>query len=287
MCQWYAVQPTGAMTATHCAMPFTVFDPRTLHQTLHHCQASDVLAGLLKKAGFPDASGGAWPAGVPTLPQLFYAGQLVRCTAMDLLQVWRLQGALWPLPFCGDPALVVCYQRAEQHRSTEGGHCGAQEVMERYPCTAERLPSSPSDHVAPSCGRKCNMTKSVIGSHVAPPTRATPSLHTGGAVTHLPAEIAIPKISISFCVQGERKRIKLSLHVARLNGAAGGGGLHPGAVLPAAVKAVEDHGYSLTFGIKVRRSINNRLFGTLRYLISMTTQCVGYARAHKGAHCEQ
>ena len=29
--------------------------------------------------------------------------------------------------------------------------------------------------------------------------------------------------------------------------------LYLGAVLPAAVKGVEDHGYSLTFGVKVRR----------------------------------
>lgn len=56
-----------------------------------------------------------------------------------------------------------------------------------------------------------------------------------------------------FCVwQGEKsKRVALSLHVARLNGPAGADGLHAGAVVPAAVKAVEDHGYSLTFGIKV------------------------------------
>ena len=53
-------------------------------------QASDVLAGLLKKAGAADGAlpkGAAWPPGVPQLPELFRAGQLVRCTVMDLQQV--------------------------------------------------------------------------------------------------------------------------------------------------------------------------------------------------------
>ena len=43
----------------------------------------------------------------------------------------------------------------------------------------------------------------------------------------------------------------LSLHVARLASSAGLEALQPGALVPAAVKAVEDHGYSLSFGIKV------------------------------------
>lgn len=53
-------------------------------------QASDVLAGLLKKAGAVDGAlpkGAAWPPGVPQLPQLFREGQLVRCTVMGLQQV--------------------------------------------------------------------------------------------------------------------------------------------------------------------------------------------------------
>lgn len=53
-------------------------------------QASDVLAGLLKKAGAADGvlpKGAAWPPGVPQLQELFRAGQLVRCTVMDLQQV--------------------------------------------------------------------------------------------------------------------------------------------------------------------------------------------------------
>lgn len=41
----------------------------------------------------------------------------------------------------------------------------------------------------------------------------------------------------------------LSLNVGRLNGS-GTDTLHLGAVLPAVVKGVEDHGYSLSFGIK-------------------------------------
>lgn len=52
--------------------------------------------------------------------------------------------------------------------------------------------------------------------------------------------------------QGDKhKRVALSLHVARLAGGGGLEALQPGAVVPAAVKAVEDHGYSLSFGIKV------------------------------------
>jgi hypothetical protein len=53
-------------------------------------------------------------------------------------------------------------------------------------------------------------------------------------------------------VQGDKhKRVALSLHIARLASSAGLEALQPGALVPAAVKAVEDHGYSLTFGIKV------------------------------------
>lgn len=43
----------------------------------------------------------------------------------------------------------------------------------------------------------------------------------------------------------------LSLHIARVTGGAGFEALQPGAVVPAAVRVVEDHGYSLSFGIKV------------------------------------
>ncbi len=57
---------------------------------------------------------------------------------------------------------------------------------------------------------------------------------------------------------GDRKRIGLSLNVGRLNGG-GTDALHLGAVLPAAVKAVEDHGYSLTFGVKLSATMHPHL----------------------------
>ncbi len=38
---------------------------------------------MLKKSGYVEGSKSAWPAGVPQLPQLFYAGQLVRCIVTD------------------------------------------------------------------------------------------------------------------------------------------------------------------------------------------------------------
>jgi rRNA biogenesis protein RRP5 len=49
----------------------------------------------------------------------------------------------------------------------------------------------------------------------------------------------------------KKKRITLSLHVSRTNSGMGMLGLAEGAVLPAVVKSVEDHGYVLTLGIKV------------------------------------
>ena len=49
---------------------------------------------------------------------------------------------------------------------------------------------------------------------------------------------------------GDKKHVGLSLNVGRLNGG-GVDALHLGAVLPVAVRGVEDHGYTLTFGIKV------------------------------------
>jgi hypothetical protein len=52
------------------------------------------------------------------------------------------------------------------------------------------------------------------------------------------------------------KRILLSLRLKPLLGSSSssssGGALLPGQVVPAVVRSVEDHGYSLTFGIKVR-----------------------------------
>ncbi len=48
-----------------------------------------------------------------------------------------------------------------------------------------------------------------------------------------------------------KKRVQLSLHVARANEGLGAEGVKEGAALPACVRSVEDHGYLLTFGIKV------------------------------------
>ena len=68
-------------------------------------QASDVLAGLLKKAGIADGvlpKGAAWPPGVPQLPELFQEGQLVRCTVMGLQQV---------------SAVGACHSGSQVHRA--------------------------------------------------------------------------------------------------------------------------------------------------------------------------
>lgn len=70
-------------------------------------QASDVLAGLLKKAGVADGvlpKGAAWPPGVPQLPELIQVGQLVRCTVMDLQQVGALHRSGW------DSTYHVCWR---------------------------------------------------------------------------------------------------------------------------------------------------------------------------------
>lgn len=71
-------------------------------------QASDVLAGLLKKAGAPDgnaAAGGAWPPGVLQLPDLFRVGQLVRCSVMGLTQVNK--AARRKLPHAMQSKLII------------------------------------------------------------------------------------------------------------------------------------------------------------------------------------
>ena len=58
-----------------------------------------------------------------------------------------------------------------------------------------------------------------------------------------------------YCVlqggEGSKKRINLSLHVGRMNAGLSAASVVPGTALPAAVKGVEDHGYTLSFGIKV------------------------------------
>jgi len=51
---------------------------------------------------------------------------------------------------------------------------------------------------------------------------------------------------------GSKKKIWLSLRVGKVNASLGKEALVEGMALPACVKNVEDHGYSLTFGIKVR-----------------------------------
>lgn len=59
----------------------------------------------------------------------------------------------------------------------------------------------------------------------------------------------------AWSLQGDKKRVGLSLNVGRLNSGVTDA-LHLGAVLPAAVRGVEDHGYSLTFGIKVHSNLD-------------------------------
>ena len=50
--------------------------------------------------------------------------------------------------------------------------------------------------------------------------------------------------------RGGKKRIGLSLHVARVNAGMSAEALAPGLQLAAAVRSVEDHGYILSLGIK-------------------------------------
>lgn len=49
-----------------------------------------------------------------------------------------------------------------------------------------------------------------------------------------------------------KKRIVLSMHVARVNAGIGAAALVPGMHLPACVRSVEDHGFLLTTGVQVR-----------------------------------
>ena len=51
--------------------------------------------------------------------------------------------------------------------------------------------------------------------------------------------------------EGSKKRVHLSLHVGRINAGISAASAVPGTALPAAVKGVEDHGYTLSLGIKV------------------------------------
>jgi hypothetical protein len=53
--------------------------------------------------------------------------------------------------------------------------------------------------------------------------------------------------------RGGRKRVGLSLHVARANSGLGAEGLAAGLALAACVRSVEDHGFLLSLGVKVLR----------------------------------
>lgn len=65
---------------------------------------------------------------------------------------------------------------------------------------------------------------------------------------------------------GGKKRITLSLHVARMNGGISSAALQPGLVLPACVRSVEDHGYTLALGIKVHSIAPSRAASLLAFL---------------------
>ena len=62
------------------------------------------------------------------------------------------------------------------------------------------------------------------------------------------------------------KRALLSLHVARMNAELTPDTLEPGQCLPACVRAVEDHGYTLTLGIPVSPCIPLRLGASINRL---------------------
>lgn len=64
----------------------------------------------------------------------------------------------------------------------------------------------------------------------------------------------------------------LSLNVGRLNSNVTDA-LHLGAVLPAAVRGVEDHGYSVTFGIKVGTRCTEQNFPWLTPSLAMWLDC--------------
>ena len=70
--------------------------------------------------------------------------------------------------------------------------------------------------------------------------------------------------------EGSKKRISLSLRVGLINSGISAASVGPGTALPAAVKGVEDHGYTLSFGIKVWHWSKQ----TIGYLSHTTSLCV-------------
>ncbi len=54
-----------------------------------------------------------------------------------------------------------------------------------------------------------------------------------------------------------RKKVTLSLRVSKLNAGVLADALTEGLALPACVRSVEDHGYTLDLGIKARTSLCN------------------------------
>lgn len=161
-------------------------------------QASEPLAELLKLAEAESEAGSKKRSAGPPLAELFYVGQLVRGTVIDLQEV----------PPYKAPTSLLAMSRAAP------------------------LPQAP----APTCGEKpyrkqrhCACASSVPGK--------------SSTQTCLPAQGGEGKT--------KKKRISLSLHVGRINSGLSAAALTPGLALPAAVKSVEDHGYTLFFGIKV------------------------------------
>ena len=51
------------------------------------------------------------------------------------------------------------------------------------------------------------------------------------------------------------RRIALSLHVAKAAAGVGAEALAPGRALPACVRSIEDHGFTLSLGIPVRTHV--------------------------------
>ena len=67
---------------------------------------------------------------------------------------------------------------------------------------------------------------------------------------------------ISICAgggKGKKKRLELSLEVGRQNVGLSAAVITQGITLPACVKAVEDHGYTVTFGIQVETVLRDSL----------------------------
>lgn len=246
----------------------TVSLPHGLRGTVAPKDTSDILAAMLDpvskkgaalRAALPKGLGGdpQQQQGVPGLDQLFSVGQYVRCVVKEL----EAGG--------GDDVETAAADAGAGERGGLGTNSSTS-------CLRLALYSMEVHISSTSRFDTCAISRSMVREGCRCTAHAIPAAAAAAALVYVVTGplLCMPEDCMCACVAvgGSRKaksskRIILSLKLKSLLGAAaaaGGSaaamGLVPGQVVPAAVKSVEDRGYSLSFGIKVCTSMQVHWF---------------------------